>query len=567
MYLLDAMRVNDPNLLAKDWYTTHTLQYHFLFTHLSALLYRLNVVHGAFFTGYVLIVVFFQLAWFKFNQLLGGNRNSYLLSNLFFWISAGGLGLGVFDFLQDASFVPSNVANIAMLWAMYYWAKHRPAIAGLLFGLAGLFHVNHALVGIALWFGLIIGEWIKFPLKPSETAAPEQDHRGYFKGLIIGTTLILAFCLPNLIPSAIGALRKSEHKISLNEFVNLYVHLRHPHHYDPLTWPIVLWLSLFWTFPLAWLQLKKMPWNRPARESCSIVILICAMMTVAFFTAGVWFILEPMVQASLFRFSIYPKLLGCIGAAIYLLQKYPQKRLLQNVSIIAAAATLAVKILINHLPPIVAKNELVLSRLIFVFMAITILVDLCEMGFESNPNQPASRRRFRIYLTVFFSFLFAIIGLNIAVDASLGKLGSPVFTGTVIEPDYQALCEYCQKNTPADSLFIVPPEEQEFRLRAQRAIVVNFKGVAQLSAELGEWRDRLCRLLDINSLDVLPKQFSKVFDDLARRYAALSPEHLKAVADQYGVNYIITTHSLKFPEGTASLIHVEGRFFLYQFKR
>ena len=111
------------------------------------------------------------------------------------------------------------------------------------------------------------------------------------------------------------------------------------------------------------------------------------MMTVAFFTAGVWFILEPMVQASLFRFSIYPKLLGCIGAAIYLLQKYPKKRLLQNISIIAAAATLAAKILINHLPPTVAKNELVLSRLIFVFMAITILVDLCEMGFDTSSNE------------------------------------------------------------------------------------------------------------------------------------------------------------------------------------
>ena len=32
-------------------------------------------------------------------------------------------GLGMYHFLQDSSFLPSNVANVAMLWGVYLWVR------------------------------------------------------------------------------------------------------------------------------------------------------------------------------------------------------------------------------------------------------------------------------------------------------------------------------------------------------------------------------------------------------------------------------------------------------------
>ena len=45
-------------------------------------------------------------------------------------------------------------------------------------------------------------------------------------------------------------------------------------------------------------------------------------------------------------------------------------------------------------------------------------------------------------------------------------------------------------HTPLDAIFLVPPQETDFRLYGQRAIIVNFKHIPQLSNEIRQWRDR-----------------------------------------------------------------------------
>ena len=90
--------------------------------------------------------------------------------------------------------------------------------------------------------------------------------------------------------------------------------------------------------------------------------------------------------------------------------------------------------------------------------------------------------------------------------------------------------------------------------------MINFKGVAQLSSELGEWRDRLCRVLDIPSLSVLPHHFDQVFDAMAKRYEALPPDHLREVAGEYHARYIVATHPFPAP---ATADFKSGTFYLY----
>ncbi len=117
VYLIDPLRHNNPQILANDWWSTSTLQYHGVFTAISATLMRWGIIQPVFLIGYLALVVLFHLAWWQLNRILGGTGETYLLSVVFFYLSAAGFGLGLYSFLQDSSILPSNIANIAMLWA------------------------------------------------------------------------------------------------------------------------------------------------------------------------------------------------------------------------------------------------------------------------------------------------------------------------------------------------------------------------------------------------------------------------------------------------------------------
>ena len=143
VYLVDAIRRADPSLLAHDWWVQSTLQYHFVFSALTAGLMRMGLLEPAFLAGYLALAVLLHVAW-RAGAALGGGDGTYLVSVVLFYALAGGVGLGMYHFLQDSAFLPSNVANVAMLWGIYFWIVGKPASAGVCLGVAGLFHINHA---------------------------------------------------------------------------------------------------------------------------------------------------------------------------------------------------------------------------------------------------------------------------------------------------------------------------------------------------------------------------------------------------------------------------------------
>ena len=99
----------------------------------------------------------------------------------------------------------------------------------------------------------------------------------------------------------------------------------------------------------------------------------------------------------------------------------------------------------------------------------------------------------------------------------------------------------------------MPPDEESFRVRARRAIVVNYKGVPQLSGELAGWRDRLQDVLGLDTagLLALPRPMGRTIQAIRARYDALPPEHHVAVARRWGARYVVVTHKLDLPGAAA----------------
>jgi hypothetical protein len=125
--------------------------------------------------------------------------------------------------------------------------------------------------------------------------------------------------------------------------------------------------------------------------------------------------------------------------------------------------------------------------------------------------------------------------------------------------DYLAVCDWARENTPTDAVFVVPPGEQSFRLRARRAIVVNFKGIPQLSAEMAEWRDRLSAVFGIEDLAGLRGTFEQKLIEMNRRYAKRPREAVEAVAARYGADFVVVER----PWDGVEPLHQVGRYWVY----
>jgi hypothetical protein len=490
VYLVDAVRRLDPSLLANDWWVQSTLQYHFVFNALTAALMRLGILEPVFLAGYLLLAVLLHVGWRRLTLALGGTNGTYLVSVVLYYVLAGGVGLGMYHFLQDSAFLPSNIANVAMLWAIVFWVAGRPALAGGAFGIAGLFHINHALAGIGLWAAASAVEW----------------RNVFTRSWWVGTAALVALSAVQIVPAVRLVLARSG-KLPLAEFVDLFVRLRHPHHFDPRAWHWGVWLAFLLPMPFAALAVRRAPIQPDARRRLiALVGLYAAMTVLALSGAGFWFASETLVQLNLYRFSIYLKLLSCIGLAWLVWNWNPRAR----------AAVICGMVLFAAGAGVIAATSGLLAP-------------------------PTARNP---------------LGLKVAGLEGDGG-------------DYLGVARWARDNTPAGATFLVPPDEESFRVHARRAIVVNFKGVPQLSAELPEWRDRLRAVLDLDTpgLLALPRPLGRTLRAMRAQYDALPPAHHAAVAARYDARYVLMTRPAP-PAASARLVHSDsnGRYFLYDLR-
>jgi hypothetical protein len=484
IYLLDALRSADPELLRNDWFTTRTLQYHAVFGWIAHRLIALRAIEPVFLAGYLLLVTLFHVACLGIVKALGGGRGAYLVSLALYYASAAGTGLGMYQFFQDSSLLPSNVANVAMLGAVVFWIRGRFAASGACLGVAGLFHLNHAVVGVVMWVVLCLLEaysTTRIPPFPSLSLGT-----GRRREIAVGSLFALAPALVNIV---LAARVKLAHAggMPLVEFVDLYVRLRHPHHYDPSSWPVGLWVSFLWPLPFAFMLLRRA--DAPIRRAAQVFVFVLVLQVVALLGAGVWYVSESLVQMSLYRFSIFVQLLACVVVAIAI-----GKRVAAPTLIGASAA------------------------------ACWIMIATCLIR---GP---------------FF--------------------GAFVMPGD--EAEYLAVCDWARDHTPVDAVFLVPPGESSFRLRARRAIVVNFKAVPQLSGELPEWRDRLQAALALDDLTSLPWGYVHTLRAIDQRYASLDADQLVAAATAYDARYVVTARACE-PRHDLRLVFSSptGGYFVY----
>ncbi|MBV8779795.1 MAG: hypothetical protein JO353_00225 [Phycisphaerae bacterium] len=539
VYLLDGLRELNPELFTRDWFVTQTLQYHAVFSLLTATCMRLHILEPVFLIGYLELVVLWHFAWRGIVHAIGGDDRTYILSVVLYYLSAAGISIGVFQFLQDACFLPSNVSNIAVLVGLYEWMRDRRLAAGIWFGIAGLFHVNFAAMVIGLWVVLVAWQrWVD--------GRTLRDRR-----LWIATVILFVPSLINLGMAVPDELRHGG-TMPMGQFVNVYVRFRHAHHFDPIHWPIGLWLSFLWPIPFAIWAWMKSERTHERQEAARIFAIISGLLIAAFLFAGIWFINEPFVQLCLFRFSIYVKLLSCIGAACWISTRVGANVTAWLLMIVTLVAVIGLSIFVaehNRLNGLVVNAAWDHRVALALFIAMIALASV-----DQSLANAGDLRRALQWLTTF--------SLPVLMAALWGRLGVGM-TPEPEDPMYRQVCTWARNSTPVNAIFLTPPQETDFRLYGQRAIVVNFKHVPQLSGEILQWRTRLLDVLGLHDLHELPQDYTRTMAALGQIYDRRPAEALVSVARQYDAGFIVIDHPLDSPELALSF-HVSGNpFFVY----
>lgn len=121
------------------------------------------------------------------------------------------------------------------------------------------------------------------------------------------------------------------------------------------------------------------------------------------------------------------------------------------------------------------------------------------------------------------------------------------------EPGLAALGGWAATDTAREAVFLIPPQVEGFRVRAQRAIVVDFKTVAFSDQAILEWDRR------IQAVCGAPSGTRTPLGLLPHAYAARPLAALRSVGRQYGATHILT----QVPHAGAPALYAADGWWVY----
>ncbi len=346
---------------------------------------------------------------------------------------------------------------------------------------------------------------------------------------------------------------------------------RHPHHHSPLSWN-PLTIAEFTYYTMFWLVLHYRISSRGKtleRVVFIYVVITCIvhLVFVEFIPVGFIAYLQGFRQTVLF--TVFTSLYLAAFAVELIRRRHPLLILL------------AVLLILTFRVPIVFIPLSMLSLIVYY------IVHREKGRLEEQHTITMSRSKVVPFLmavlvvTVLLLFLAARGTFN-PVFEKAGRRHH--FKRTPASPDehYNALCDWIREHTPAGAVFIIPPNLEGFRVRARRAIVVDYKAMTFTNEEIWRWFERISRvgrLLAASGIqgDVAPgdEEYASVAlrnlhrirftapvkEMLATGYSSHTAATIQSLARRYQAGYVVVpAGGRSYP---FSVVYENGGYTLY----
>jgi hypothetical protein len=128
---------------------------------------------------------------------------------------------------------------------------------------------------------------------------------------------------------------------------------------------------------------------------------------------------------------------------------------------------------------------------------------------------------------------------------------SNIFTDTT-NPAKQALFAWIKQHTPQDSQFIIPPGFSDFRLKSQRAIVVDWKSPPIMPDEVMLWYKRI---QDVSGLTEV-----KTHQQANQHYGQMDKARLAKLKDSYAIDYAVFSNAISTVATLGEVVYQNNKY-------
>ncbi|MEX0801422.1 MAG: DUF6798 domain-containing protein [Dehalococcoidia bacterium] len=455
--------------------------------------------------------------------------------------------------------VPSTISPPLIIWAVFFLLRKRLLLSAALLAFATHVHMVTGLHGV-----IVVGA----------LAVWDADTR---PRVLPAAGLYMVLALPTLLPAAF---LWNDGGLSAEEYVNIVAYERSPHHYVPTRFADFEYVH-FLSFATVGLAALGHCWFSDDRSYARLILRLLVVL-VPCSLAGYLFVEEwpvkPLALMQFFRMTVLLNLLVSVLVAAWLADLLRSRSgllfgllvlgsiagSLYFVNLIRVAAALAAVCVLlaatSRMPAASWRERALLvtwaSATAGVGLGATIWTHDVASGVEAQLKPMAdfvgtasfwlgllvlgvavalavSESRWRVFLVAALGALIVTSTVGLAVslidDEGVGGFEGRIDVQTTERARIDDVASYVRAETATSSVLLVPPYTQEFRYRAERAIVIDSKSFPFLEAGALEWRARIAAAINDH---LLP-------DGVIDGWLSLSTDSLQDLACRYDATHLV----------------------------
>lgn len=507
IYSLNPIKILHPDFLKNDFYLDRIYPYFLFFDSLTAPLYYFLDYLDAVLLLRILIWTFQLWALARLARTMGITWWGYIVL-VVVWINVEQtLAAGAWIILSANS---KPVAYGFMFLALDSLLNNRVKQSGIFAGLSAAMHV-------------IVGFWLCAAL--SFTLVAMQRYRQNIKEIVGFCVFAVIFALPGIIPPFYGEFKNlldPSYAATAAEVAKINVLFANPFHMDSnhfMTALEPLKVAVFFIAAI-WMM-----WALPPKEQSKKLAYFTGWICIFFLTGviGRWLELYGYLKYFPYRLADAFVPLSFWMGFVLVFQK-----------------------IVNRYQ----RHKWAMAALI---MAIPFTIGFSN--YAINLCEPAESRAYELSPASFISAMLNTAPRRTAYNLRERLEEWKIFFARKDRDDLESMERWIRENTPNGSIFIRPPWEPSFSIKAQRADFVSIKPYP--GPKVIEYVERI-QLLNRGEFESVGHQ---VYFELMRNYPHLTQEEIERITCEYGADYFLTSSKTTFD---FDIVHQNSTYILYK---